>query len=759
MITIDQLIEKMQAYKPDADVARLQRGFEYAKQHLRGVYRLSGDPALIHALIVTDNLLAFKPDENSVLAALMHDVCKTDTYNPKEISLQFGDDVASLIAGMEKLQSIHLKGGKSDLEAFRRMLLSLAKDLRLVLIRLADLLHDLESLNFVPQARRKEVAREMLDVYAPIASRLGIYSAKCRLEDLAFKYLYPDKYEDLQAQLDEYIRKQEKFLDKVKKELSSFLEEQKIRGRVEGRLKNLYSIYRKMKKKSKASLNEIYDIFAFRIILPTRYHKSGLENTERLYTLLGLIHSHWTPLSDRFKDYIAVPKPNGYRSIHTTLIGDAEHNFSQPFEIQIRSDAMHQQAEFGFASHWLYEDTRGNSSRIDAKHASTAELLEMKNKRYQEWLDGLVSLQRELSHGKDVASKMKLDMFQDHLFVFTPDGDVKDLPKGSTPVDFAYAVHTDMGHRCQGAKVNGSIVPLDYQLKNGDHVEILTRNEPDPKPHWLSFVKSSQARAKIKSYFKGLDPQQSYQEGRDLVNKYLTSMGRPQLDDNLSLFRAYGNQKLSLKERRSLVEDIGNGAVNVPMVFKKIFATTERSSKKKSGSDESDVVKKSSFVSEQKTDEIFIAGDAKVPYKLSSCCKPKSGEPIVAYVTRGNAIRIHLQSCKFLSKGDPARTLEASWGYQIHRQRLMPVTVDLKAIDRVGLIRDIASSIASFNVNIIDFSLKERRDNLIHRHMVLEVLNEEQYQKILKRLRQVRNVLEVNKIEDEKNDSGLSGLS
>lgn len=750
MVTIDQIVEKIEANKPEIDVARVREAFEYAKMHLKGMYRVTGDSMLIHGLEVTDNLLAFNPDQNSILAALLHDLSKTTTYDPKEITLRFGEDVTMLVEGMKRLQSVHLKGGKSDLEAFRRMLLSLAQDLRLLIIRLADLLHDVESLEYVPQLRRKEVAREMLDIYAPIASRLGIYSIKCRLEDLAFKYLYPDKYEDLRSQLDQYIRSQEKFLDRVKKELNDFMSEQGMQGRVEGRLKNLYSVYRKMKKKSKASLNEIYDIFAFRVILPTKYHRSGLENTEKLYTLLGLIHSHWTPLPDRFKDYVAVPKVNGYRSLHTTLIGDGEHDFEHPFEIQLRSEAMHQQAEFGFASHWLYEDTRGYSTKLEQK--TGAENAELKGKRYQEWLDGLAGLQQELAHGKGTRSngnKLQLDMFQDHIFVFTPDGEVKDLPKGATPVDFAYAVHTDVGHRCQGAKVNNSIVPLDYQLQNGDRVEILTKSKFDPKPHWLSFVKSSHAKAKIKSYFKGLDNVQSFKEGKDLVNRYLLSMEKPLLDDNLSIFRNYASKKLSLKERQALIEDIGNGAVNVGVVLKKIFVSTEAPRKKKHLI-EASVVKKSAGITEQKMDEIMIAGESNVPLKLSSCCKPQSGDAIVGYVTRGNAIRIHQLSCKFLKNSDPARVLEANWGYQIHQQRLVPVTVDLKAIDRVGLIRDIASTIASFNVNIVDFTLLDKRDNLIHRHMVLEVMDEDQYQKIMKRLRQVRNVLEVNKVEDEK---------
>jgi GTP pyrophosphokinase len=743
MLTIDQIIEKIQAYRPDFDIVRVRQAFEYAKQRLRGMYRVSGDPMLTHALVVTDNLLGFMPDENSILAALMHDLSKTQTYNPEEIGKMFGEDVASLIEGMEKLQSVHLKGGKSDIEAFRRMLLSMAQDLRLVLIRLADLLHDVESLDYVPQVRRKEVAREMLDVYAPIASRLGIYAIKCRLEDLAFKYLDPDKYEDLRSQLEAYNRKREKFLEKIKKRLKEFLDEQGIEGRVEGRLKNIYSVYNKMKKKNKSSLQEIFDIFAFRIILPTRFHRNGTENTEKLYTLLGLIHSHWTPQPDRFKDYIAVPKSNGYRSLHTTIIGEGDRNFDQPFEIQIRSDAMHRQAEYGFAAHWLYEDIKD----YDGRGHGGLEFQEMKARRYQEWLDGLASVQQELAQGKGWGKNIKLDMFHDHIFVFTPDGEVKDLAKGATPVDFAYAVHTDVGHRCQGAKVNGSIVPLDYHLKNGDRVEILMKHEPGPKFHWLSFVKSAHAKAKIKSFFKGLNTEESLKEGKNLINKYLVSLSKPQLDDNFSILRRYGPHKLSLKEREDLLVDVGNGAVSAATVVKKVFLIPDAVRKAHPGKGG---VEKAAVVPPPGEDEILIAGEANVPYKLSSCCKPKPVDAIVGYVTRGNAIRIHTSTCKVLLKGDPARVLEASWGHRDRKKALTPVVIDIKAIDRVGLLRDISAAIASFNVNIVNFTLKERSDNLIHRHMLLEVTGEEQYSKILHRLRQVSNVLEVNRLEDEK---------
>jgi len=743
MVTIDEIMQKLQVYNPEINETRIRGAFDYIQHCLRGMYGISGDTMIQHALAVTNNLLSFNVDENSIITALLHDIGKSTLYSEEEVRKKFGEDVFSLILGMDKLQNVHLKGGKSDFEAFRRMFLSLAKDLRLVLIRLADLLDHVESLDYVPQDRRKEEAREMLELYAPIAARLGIYNVKCRLEDVAFKYLYPDKYQDLQAQLEEYMKKQEKFLELIKQQMSDFLLQHGIEGRVEGRLKNLYSIYRKMKRKNKSSIDEIYDIFAFRIIFPNQFDRNGQENTDKLYTFLGIFHNHWTPLLDRFKDYVAVPKPNGYRSLHTTLIGNSNGSFEQPFEVQIRSEIMHQQAEFGIASHWLYEDIKTNSN---ATQPSRSLDLQQLNSRHHEWLEGMLNIQRDLEQNKGLHSRMELNMFQDHIFVFTPDGAVKDLPRGATPVDFAYAIHTDIGHRCHGAKVNGAIVALDHELKNGDHVEILTTSKPDPKPHWLSFVKSAHSKSKIKSYFNSLSDDKSFRDGKDLVNKYLENFSLPLLDDHLALFRLYGGKKLTLKQRQSLVEDIGNRAVNIAVVMKKILGTTKPLVKKQ----KKEIDTTQNPLDSLKDHQIFIAGQMDVPYKISSCCKPKLGHPIVGYVSRGNAIRIHRQSCKFLIHADAKRVLEASWGTPLHPQRFYAVTIDLKAIDRVGLLRDIAETIASFNVNIVDFTLQERRENHIHRHIMVEVADEEQYQKILIGLRQIRNVLEVNKMVDEK---------
>jgi GTP pyrophosphokinase len=747
MLTPEQLVENVRAYRPQVDAARIQEAYEFSKQSLKGIYRLSGDSMLNHAMAVVENLLAFKPDENSIIAAFLHNLPnKTPDFDLENIRNKFGDDVAVMLEGIAKLQKVHLKGNNGDMETFRRMVLSVAKDLRIILIRLADLLHDMETLDYVQPLRRKEIAREVLEVYSPIASRLGIYNIKCVLEDIAFRYLYSEQYADLKNQLADFIRRQEKIIELVKVELVKFLKQQGIQGRVEGRLKNLYSIYRKLKRKSRASLREIFDIFAFRIILPTQMNSYGVENTENLYTLLGLIHSHWTPVENRFKDYIAVPKPNGYQSIHTTVTGFMGKTLIQPFEIQIRSEKMHREAEFGLASHWLYEDTRGASSRvraIDDNTEQTGEMSEMNLDRYKDWMEGLSQLQQNFDRGKELIRPVQVDIFKDHIYVFTPTSEVKDLPLGSTPVDFAYAVHTDIGHRCQGAKVNGAIVPLDYQLKNGDIVEILTKNKIDPKPHWLSFVKSSQAKNKIKSFFKGLDKDLSFREGKELINKYLGSMGLPLLDDNLTIFRWYDSQRLSLKERVSLVEDIGNGSVNVIALLKKVLGTKRGSEDNGVNGEVKTKIRQQPRAPQEKSDSILIAGESGVPYKISSCCKPQSGDPIVGYVTRGNAIRIHLETCKFLKNGDQARTLQAQWGLRVLQQRRMPVKVHLRVVDRMGLIRDIADVVASFNVNIFNFSFKDRKDNLINCELFLEVSDQQQFQKIIQRLTRIRNVIDV----------------
>lgn len=750
MVTIDEIIKRASEYVPQLDSARVRSAYEYAEKAHLGMYRFSGDSWTTHILAVVDVLLSFKPDENTIIAGFLHDLAASPSYDLKELKEKFGSDVASLVEALVKVDHLRLRTTNSDLETLRSMFLAIAEDLRVILIRLTDRLHNMETLQYVQPSKRKSIAHETLEIYVPIASRLGIYTLKTRLEDLCFQYLYPQQYEDIKNQRDEYMRRKEKVMEFIIQELKTFLAAHGVQAEVEGRLKNLFSIYHKLKSKNRTSIKELFDIFAIRIILPTRLDDKGVEMTDHLYAVLGLIHSKWVPLANRFKDYVAIPKPNGYRSLHIAVIGLAPKPLTQPTEIQIRSQKMHDQADFGFAAHWFYkEDPKFNSKdKLSLKKFLNEDSRSVLQK---DWLTGLARLHRDLNPNSELLKPLKVDLFDDRIFVLTPSGEVRDLPKGSTPVDFAYAVHTDIGNCCFGAKVNNVIVPLNYHLKNGEVVEVITKNKPSPKLHWLSFVKTAHAKNKIRSYLKGLDVEKSFKDGKQILNKALENSGLPELDENLSLLKKYDHQKLSLKDRKVLVESLGTGALPVAALIKKLFeheppnnGSMQRNMEIFSGIAASAALPKVAphMLTKNIKEQIFIAGETGLPYKLSLCCKPSFGSPIVGYVSRGGAVRIHLQKCKFLKNAYMDRVLEASWGPTL-QQRKCPMRMLISAVDRVGLIRDIADVIAGFNVSILDFSLKEKMDTMIQREMILEVSYSKQFAKIMEKLMQVRNVVKV----------------
>jgi GTP pyrophosphokinase len=751
MITIAKIIEKAQSFDPKLDKELLNRAYDYASKLHSGQYRLSGDPYISHSLAVVEILLNFRPDENSIVATLLHGLPELAVYKPDEIRKLFGEDVFHLVSAMEMLNKMKAVDHKTEVESLRKMFLAMAKDIRVVMIKLADRLQNMQTLDFHSAAKRKIIAKETMDIYVPISARMGIYSIKTQLEDLCFKYLYSRQYEVLNIQMNEYMVRRGKNIGEIKKELEFCLQEHGIKAEVEGRIKNLYSIYKKLKMKDHSTMEDIYDIFAIRIILPTKLNKQGVEQTDHLYGILGLIHSKWKPLVNRFKDYVAVPKPNGYQSLHTAVLGLAPNQFNQVTEIQIRSKQMHEAAEYGIASHWLYEDikkTLGSYKKDRFQHA-ISEKKDAKLGKYVGWLDALSKIQRDIKSGSEFMEALKLDVFNDRIFALTPNGEVKDLPSDATPVDFAYAVHTDIGHRCLLAKVNGSVVPLDYKLKNGEVVEIISGTKPHPKLHWLAFVKTAGAKAKIKSYFRGFDKDRSLREGREMINKFLVRVGKPLLDDDLNLFKEYGGKRLSLKDRVALVEEIGNGSVPVPPVLKKIFGRGLAISgvSQTTVADLSKISlpkRKTSKVADK--DGIYIAGQSGLPYRFAQCCKPAQNNPIIAYVTRGSAVAIHQENCKVLREADQQRIVEASWGQESEVRRF-PVKVAIRARDRVGLIRDIADVISSYNVNILDFGKEEQLDKDIQRELVLEIADNEQFLAMLEKLQRIRNMLQVEKVD------------
>jgi len=743
---------------PDLDETRLRAAHEYAKELHGNNFRYSGEPFIAHLLAVCDIVLSLRPDESTLVAAFFHDISKGERYSFEDLQKRFGEDVSALVTGLEKINTVSLRTANTEAESLRKMFLSMAGDIRVVLIRMAERLHNMETLDFVSESKRKRIARETLEIYVPIAERLGIYKIKWALEDLAFKYLHPHDYEDLRLQLQQYMKQQLTVMDHIQNELKTYLHARQIQAKVEGRLKNLYSIYKKMKRKNRTALHEIFDVFAIRIILPTRFNDDGEETTEHLYALLGLIHNKWFPLSNRFKDYVALPKPNGYKSLHTTVLGLTPKPLDQPTEIQIRSEKMHQESHFGIASHWLYKEKKSFfKQKMSEKLVQDLSSFDEDTFTEEKLVKGFARLQQDLSGESQKIRPMKVDLFEDRIFVLTPGGDIKDLPKGSTPIDFAYAIHTEVGHRCQGAKVNNAIVPLDYQLKNGEIVDILLKNKPDPKPHWLSFVKTAQARAKIKSHLKSLDYERSIREGKNILNRFLSEAGYPLLDDTLSILRKFENKKLSFKDRETILGEIGNGTLLPQAVIRKIFGSHVQSGLLNAINqhpDSQNVSKVQARVPASTTavlkgGQIFVAGEANVPYKFSLCCKPKKGDPVLAYISRGKAVRIHLQSCKVLKNVDQARTLQASWTPPgLESRRRFSVKIMVTAADRVGLIRDIADVVASFNINIVDFALQERKGHTVRRRVILEVADEQQYQKMVERLKRVRSVLEIKQLDE-----------
>lgn len=741
-------ISKAIKIKPDLDAAKLFAAYEYAEKINKDRYRLSGDPYIAHVTAVLDILLSLNPDEDTLIAAMLHGYAKSGRATKEEIGQKFGENVLFLVEAVQSLKAIKSRDENTEAESLRGMFVTMAKDLRVIMIKLADRLHNMQTIEFQPAAKQKQVARETMDIYVPISARLGIYSIKSRLEDLSFRTLYPRQYEHVKSDLDEYVQEKEKTIEYMKSLLSDYLASHNIEAQIDGRVKNLYSIYRKLKIKSQTTLHDLHDVLAMRVILPDKTGAGEGEENAHLYGVLGLIHGKWTPIAQRFKDYVAVPKPNGYQSLHTAVLG-LSPNSSQATEIQLRTERMHTEAEYGVASHWIYDDRK----KIDAKDKRNIYSVEALSRdvaparKYVDWINAVSRINEDVKEGKDLIEALKIDVFTDRIFVMTPSGDVKDLPKGATPVDFAYSVHTDVGHRCQLAKVNGSVVSLDYALQNGEVVEIVTSNKIGPKSAWLAFVKTTHAKAKIRSYLRSLDKERSFKDGKELLNRFLAKMEKPPLDDDLSVLRNFGGNKLSMRERVALVEEVGNGAKLPAGVLRDVFGA-EFSVRDRRERAETPKALKFTLPGRKKgdvrDDEIFIAGERGLPHKFAHCCKPRVGMPIVGYITRDHTVTIHLQKCKHLKNAHKERILEAKWGSE--REKIyFPVKINLISKNRTGLIREIAEVITRLNVNVLSFSDPENKGEKVERSLVLEISDNEQLQDIMEKLNRIRNVLDVRR--------------
>jgi len=721
-----KLLSKMQNYSgyKDFDHERVEKAFQFATS----IYLEHGGD-IDEPMRVLDKIMDLKPDEDTVIAILFYDIYLTALVSDEVIREKAGDSVFSLLFALRKLLTLDYSENNksSQVEVLRKMFLTMAKDIRVILIWLASrlcLMEDLARSN--DEEYRVKMAVETMHFYVPIASRLGIYRLKTQLEDLSFKYLDPENHRYVDGQVKKFGKIRKVAIDLMRQNLIAFLSERGIRAEVVGRLKNVYSIFRKMKRKNLDKIDQLYDLFAIRVILPT---VDGVDATDYLYTVLGLIHSEWRPISSRFKDYVAVPKPNGYRSLHTVILGLGPKNFDQPVEIQIRNSEMNREAEFGVASHWIYKGDKETKSRnIDSQI---------------DWIKGLDQLDDLFSSDDELLKEVSLDLFRDRIFVLTPRGEVKDLPAGSIPLDFAYAVHTDVGHHCVMAKVNSVVVPLDYELKNGDVVEIVTRKESTPRLRWLSLVKSSFARNRIKAWFSGLNRENNLREGKNLVNAQLERLGKPQLNQTYSILKNYLGADLTVAQRESLLEEIGKGMQLASNVVRKIYPYEK-------SLPSADMVVRPNGASVGLEDQIVIGGEEGMPIKIASCCKPKHGDFIVAYITRGSRVSVHKSNCRLLDSLDGQRIIMAGWKGEVNKPFSHRIGIDMKVVSRVGLIRDVTSIVTSFGINIVDIMIKPAGGGLYNDCFLLDFNDLETFDILMDRLSEIEGVLKVSRMEEFK---------
>src|SRR3989440_2316092 len=701
-MSISELL-RIAAHLDPAGRDLVQRAYERAVVAHTGQRRLSGEDYVQHPLEVASILADLTLDGSTIAAALLHDTVEDTPLPLEEIRKEFGPDVAHLVEGVTKLGRISFRSEQqTQAENIRKMLLAMADDIRVVLIKLADRLHNMRTLDPLPEPKRRKIARETLDIYAPLAHRLGIGQLRWELEDLAFRQLEPDAYQDVVRRVNRQRKERELLVSDLREILGRELEKIGIEAEISGRPKHMYSIWQKIQRDEK-DFSEILDLLAIRVLV---------ESVKDCYGVLGVVHSLWKPLPGRFKDYIAMPKSNGYQSLHTTVLSHA----GEPIEIQIRTEEMHQVADFGVAAHWTYKEAESDP-HFDQKLS---------------WLRLLMEWQKEVVDAESFVDAVKVDLFQDEVFVFSPKGDVLNLPAGSTPIDFAYRIHTEVGHRCVGSKVNGRMVPLDYELKNGEIVEILTAKTPHgPSRDWRNFVKSASARERIRKWFKSQRREENVAKGRDLLEKELHRMHRltmAQLPDG-KLDEMASQYKYESGE--DFLAAIGYGDVSPHSVVMRMALTR---------GDEGDELRSIPLIPQtQPTPRVLVRGERGILTRMATCCQPVPGDAITGFTTRGRGVTVHRTDCmNAINSQDAARLVPVDW--DVEASHLYPVTIKIEAWDRTGLLRDIATVVAEQRINMSAASVHVYDDKTAVVSTTVEIDSLSQLSRLLEKLEQVRDV-------------------
>jgi GTP pyrophosphokinase len=714
MIHFEEILEKVEAYNPNSDQDLLRRAYVFSAREHKGQVRRSGEPYLVHPLNVASILADLKADDLSIVVGLLHDVLEDTLTSKTSIAAQFGDEVAELVDGLTKIGKFsYVSREEEQAETFRKMILAMISDLRIVLVKLADRLHNMRTLGFLPESKRREIARETLDIYAPIAHRLGMGSVKGELEDLAFLYLEPEEHAKVAREVARRMKVSEGMIGEIRKRIEARVSETGVPAEVSGRMKRYHSIWSKMKRTG-IDAAQLYDILAFRIVVP---------ETRDCYAVLGMVHQLWRPVPGRIKDYVAMPKANFYQSLHTTVIGDA----GQPFEIQIRTREMDLIAERGIAAHWKYKEGKLGSHADDA--------------RFQ-WLRQLVDWQSDVSDPRQFLSSLKVDLYPDEVYTFTPKGEVFALPRGATPIDFAYRVHTDVGNRCVGARVSGKLVPLRTPLQSGDIVEILTAPNHTPSRDWLSSVVTSRARHKIRHVIHEQEKLQAVELGRRLFERELKKFKRTikRLDADGSLKRELPHWGFSRPE--DLFAAIGYGKLSPRNALER-FVPAEELAAPESEKKESAVSRVVRKILPFGVPDVVVVGHNDLLAAFAKCCNPVPGEKIIGYITRGRGVSVHSQSCPNVKNllYDPGRQIDVTWAGE--KKASYAIELEVVTEDRPGLLADVTQAIAGEGSNIrrIEARAEDLREAFVT--VSLETSDLKQLEKIVSRIRAVSGVRDV----------------
>ena len=730
----DMLIARIRKYHPSTDVSMIEKAYKLAVKAHGDQRRKSGEPYIIHPLWVAIILADLEMDKETIAAGMLHDVVEDTKFTEEDIRREFGDEVALLVDGVTKLGRLSYSSDKLEVQAenLRKMFLAMAKDIRVIIIKLADRLHNMRTLQFMTPAKQKEKAKETMDIYAPIAQRLGISKIKTELDDLALKYFQPEVFYDLVNQINARKTEREEFVEQIVEEVSTHMKNANIKAEVNGRVKHFFSIYKKMVNQDK-TVDQIYDLFAVRIIV---------ESVKDCYAALGVIHEMYTPIPGRFKDYIAMPKPNMYQSLHTTLMSSV----GQPFEIQIRTEEMHKTAEYGIAAHWKYKESNDGKKSVEAQEEEKLS-----------WLRQILEWQRDMSDNREFLNLIKgdLDLFAEDVYCFTPQGDVKNLPNGSTPIDFAYAIHSAVGNKMVGARVNGKLVNIDYKIQNGDRIEILTsQNSKGPSRDWLNIVKSTQAKNKINQWFKKEFKESNIIRGKDMIATYCRAKSINVANIIQPKYQEIVQKKYGFKDWDSVLAAIGHGGLKEGQVVNRL-AEEYGKDHRQAITDEvvlervAEAAKNKVHIAKSKSG-IVVKGIDDMAVRFSRCCNPVPGDEIVGFVTRGRGLSIHRTDCInmiHLSESERARLIPAEWETEVTEKSGGQYLAEIKmyANDQQGLLMEISRIFTEGNVDVKSMNVRTSKKGTATIEMGFIVHGREELERIVKKLQQLSGIIDIER--------------